>query len=65
MAKYYGSECKGPGCAGHKAGARYVRAGGRTLTKSSSSFNAGMRIAQKQLRKKGTVTRLAVRKRSR
>lgn len=64
MAKYYGKECKG-NCAGHKAGASYVRAGGRTLTRSSPSFNAGMRIAQKQLRKKGTVTRLAVRKRSR
>jgi len=64
MAKYYGKQCKG-NCAGHKAGARYVRSGGRTLTRSSASFNTGMRVAQRQLRKRGTVTRLAVRKRSR
>lgn len=57
MAKYYGSGCKGD-CGGHKAGARYVRSGGRKLTNHSPSFNKGMRIAQKQLKKKGKVARL-------
>ena len=57
MAKYYGSTCKG-GCGGHKAGARYVRSGGRKLSPHSPSFNKGMRVAQKQLKNKGKTTRL-------
>jgi|MEHZ01.6.fsa_nt_MEHZ011641856.1_10 hypothetical protein len=64
MAKYYGSQCLTPGCDGHKTGARYTRGGGRTLTRSSPSFNNGMRIAQKQLKNKGTRTRLSVTKKS-
>ena len=63
MAKYYGSQCK-TDCSGHKAGARYTRGGGRTLTRSSSSFNSGMRVAQKQKKKKGTRSRLSVTKKS-
>jgi hypothetical protein len=42
MAKYFGKQCK-TDCSGHKAGAKYTRGGGRTLTRSSSSFNTGMR----------------------
>lgn len=57
MAGYYGSKCKGD-CSGHRAGARYVRQGGRKLTAKSASFNRGMRIAQRQLKKKGKTTRL-------
>ena len=60
---YYGKTCKGD-CSGHKAGARYARSGGRTLTKSSSSFNEGMRIVQNQLKNKGQRTRMSVTKRS-
>lgn len=63
MAKYYGSKCKGD-CSGHRAGARYARSGGRSLTRSSSSFNKGMRIVQKQLKNKGKRTRMSVTKRS-
>jgi hypothetical protein len=58
MAKYFGSQCKG-NCDGHKAGARYARGGGRKLTKSSPSFNNGMRIVQKQLKNQGTMIRLS------
>jgi hypothetical protein len=57
MAKYFGSQCKG-NCDGHKAGARYARGGGRKLTSTSSSFNSGMRIVQKQAKNQGTVIRL-------
>jgi len=57
MATYFGSPCKG-NCDGHKAGARYARNGGRKLTKSSSSFNNGMRIVQKQAKNQGTTIRL-------
>lgn len=63
MAKYFGSPCKGA-CDGHKAGARYVRNGGRSLTRSSPSFNKGMRIAQKRLKKQGKRTRLSITKKS-
>jgi len=53
---YKGSPCK-TNCSGHRAGARYARAGGTTPSKSSSraggttpskssSFNNGMKIAQ-------------------
>lgn len=41
---YKGSPCK-TNCSGHRAGARYARAGGTTPSKSSS-FNNGMKIAQ-------------------
>jgi len=57
MAAYYGSKCKGD-CGGHKAGARYVRKGGRIMTSRSASFNRGMRLAQKHLKNKGVVSRL-------
>jgi hypothetical protein len=63
MATYLGSACKGA-CDGHRAGARYARRGGRTLTRSSSSFNKGMRIVQRQLKLKGTRTRMSITKRS-
>ena len=63
MAKYAGSQCKG-NCDGHKAGAAYVRRGGRTLTRSSSSFNNGMRIQQKRLKSRGVRTRLSITKKS-
>ena len=46
MAKYKGlSTCKGD-CSGHRAGARYSRSGGATPSRSSSSFNNGMKIQQ-------------------
>ena len=61
--KYKGSPCKGD-CSGHKAGARYARRGGRTLTRSSSSFNNGMRIEQKKMKSQGKRTRMSVTKRS-
>ena len=41
MAKYKGSVCK-TNCSGHRAGARYYRAGGRSPSPYSSSFNKGM-----------------------
>lgn len=63
MATYRGSPCKGD-CSGHRAGAAYARRGGRTLTRSSSSFNNGMRIAQKQFKAQGKKTRMSVTKRS-
>jgi len=63
MATYRGSPCKGD-CSGHRAGARYARRGGRTLTRSSSSFNNGMRIAQRQLKAQGKRTRMSVTKKS-
>ena len=63
MAKYKGSQCK-TDCSGHKAGASYTRGGGRTLTRSSSSFNNGMRLEQKSLKNKGVKSRLSIRKKS-
>jgi hypothetical protein len=63
MAKYRGSQCKG-NCAGHRAGARYARGGGRTLTRSSSSFNSGMRITQRDLKGRGIRTRMSITKKS-
>ena len=63
MASYKGSPCKGD-CGGHRAGARYARQGGRTLTRSSSSFNNGMRIEQKRLKSQGKRTRMQIRKNS-
>lgn len=63
MATYHGKQCKGD-CSGHRAGAAYVRRGGRSLTKSSSSFNAGMRVAQARYKKAGKRTRLSITKRS-
>ena len=63
MARYRGSTCKG-NCAGHRAGARYARGGGRTLTRSSSSFNSGMRIAQRDLKSRGIRTRMSITKKS-
>lgn len=63
MAKYSGSTCK-TDCSGHRAGARYARRGGRTLTRSSSSFNKGMRIQQKRLKARGVRTRMSITKRS-
>ena len=63
MARYRGSQCKG-NCAGHRAGARYARGGGRSLTRSSSSFNSGMRIAQRDLKSRGIRTRMSITKKS-
>ena len=63
MATYHGSPCKG-NCDGHRAGARYARGGGRSLTRSSSSFNKGMRVVQQQLKAKGQRTRMGITKRS-
>lgn len=63
MAKYRGSTCKG-NCDGHRAGARYARLGGRTLTRSSSSFNSGMRIIQRDLKRRGKRTRMSITRRS-
>jgi hypothetical protein len=63
MASYYGSQCK-TNCAGHRAGASYVRRGGRSLTRSSSSFNNGMRIQQKRTKQKGKRMRLSITKKS-
>ena len=63
MATYKGSPCKGD-CSGHKAGARYARRGGRSLTFSSPSFNKGMRLQQKAFKAKGKRTRMATTKRS-
>tara|TARA_R110000823_G_scaffold204607_1_gene335593 strand:+ start:798 stop:995 length:198 start_codon:yes stop_codon:yes gene_type:complete len=64
MAKYRGSPCKSGNCGGHKAGASYFRRGGRSLTKSSTSFNNGMRISQKRVKAAGKRTRLSVTKKS-
>ena len=63
MATYKGSPCK-TDCSGHRAGARYVRGGGRSLTRSPSSFNSGMRLEQKALKNKGVRSRLSITKRS-
>jgi len=63
MATYRGSPCKG-NCDGHRAGARYARLGGRTLTRSSSSFNSGMRVEQKRMKTAGKRTRMQTRKNS-
>lgn len=64
MATYRGSKCK-TNCAGHRAGATYFRRGGRSLTRSSSSFNAGMRAAQRVAKqRRGVRSRLSVTKRS-
>jgi hypothetical protein len=64
MATYKGSPCKTPGCLGHRAGASYARNGGRTLTRSSDSFNSGMRLEQKALKASGKRTRMSVNKKS-
>jgi hypothetical protein len=63
MATYSGYRCK-TDCSGHRAGAAYVRRGGRSLTRSSSSFNRGMRIQQRRLKARGTRTRLSITKKS-
>ena len=47
-ALFKGSHCKGT-CLGHRAGWNYAKGGGRTLTRSSTSFNSGVRIYLKQL----------------
>ena len=64
MAKYYGSDCLTPSCAGHKQGAAYFRKGGRSLTYSSPSFNKGMRIAQNRAKNQGVKSRLSITKKS-
>tara|TARA_B110000977_G_scaffold194615_1_gene271563 strand:+ start:5909 stop:6106 length:198 start_codon:yes stop_codon:yes gene_type:complete len=64
MATYQGSQCKTGSCGGHKAGASYARRGGRTLTRSSSSFNNGMRIIQRRLKSGGKRTRMSITKKS-
>lgn len=39
---FMGYDCKGPGCAGHKAGYRYARGGGGIPSPHSRSFNEGI-----------------------
>ena len=63
MAKYKGSQCI-TDCSGHRAGARYARRGGRSLTFSSPSFNKGMRLEQAAIKKKGKRTRMSYTKKS-
>jgi len=63
MATYRGSQCL-TDCSGHRKGAAYFRRGGRSLTKSSSSFNKGMRIAQGDAKRAGQRTRLSITKKS-
>lgn len=63
MAKYRGSPCI-TDCSGHRAGAGYFRSGGRSKTRSSPSFNKGMRIAQGDAKKRGQRTRISLTKRS-
>ena len=63
MATYRGSPCKGD-CSGHRAGARYARRGGRSLTRSSPSLNNGMRIEQQAMKKKGKRTRMSITRKS-
>lgn len=60
---YFGMNCK-TDCSGHRAGRRYALNGGRTLTRSSSSFNEGMRIAQRQMKNKGVTSRMGIKKKS-
>ena len=60
---YYGARCT-QDCGGHRAGYRYAKGGGRVLTRSSPSFNGGMRIAQRHLKNKGVASRMSVTKRS-
>lgn len=60
---YYGASCTGD-CGGHRAGYGYGKGGGRALTRSSPSFNSGMRIAQRHLKNKGVTSRMGVVKRS-
>ena len=63
MSEYRGSGCK-TDCSGHRAGASYFRKGGRSSTRSSTSFNNGMRLAQADAKKAGQRTRISVTKRS-
>lgn len=63
MATYKGKPCK-TDCSGHIAGESYFNRGGRTLTRSSSSFNNGMRIGQSEFKQSGGKSRLRVTKRS-
>jgi len=60
---YFGMNCK-QDCGGHRAGRRYALNGGRSLSRSSSSFNEGMRIAQRQMKNKGQRTRMSITKKS-
>ena len=63
MAKWRGDTCRS-NCGGHRAGAAYFRRGGRSLTKSSPSFNEGMRTAQRIAKRRGVRSRLSITKRS-
>jgi hypothetical protein len=63
MATYRGRQCK-TDCSGHRAGASYFRKGGRALTRTSSSFNGGMRASQQRVKAAGKRTRLAITKKS-
>lgn len=57
MAKYFGSDCL-TDCSGHKAGAKYVRDGGRTRNRQSPSFDKGSNIQATRMRKRGVSVRL-------
>ena len=61
--KWRGDVCK-DNCGGHRKGAQYFRKGGRSLTKSSTSFNEGMRTAQRLAKRRGVRSRLSITKRS-
>jgi hypothetical protein len=63
MATWRGDQCK-DNCGGHRAGASYFRKGGRSLTRSSSSFNEGMRTAQRLAKRRGVRSRLSITKKS-
>jgi|TARA_R110000765_G_scaffold398911_1_gene493393 hypothetical protein len=58
MATYFGASCITSGCDGHKAGAVYVRRGGRLKNNKSPSFTSGMGKQAKRMRKRGTAVRL-------
>ena len=49
--KFMGSVCKG-NCSGHRAGYRYGQRGGTLPAKRSSSFNAGLKSAIRQRKKR-------------
>jgi hypothetical protein len=49
--KFRGSQCK-TDCSGHRAGLNYYLKGGRKKSRTSSSFNRGMKIGIKAAKAK-------------
>lgn len=49
--KFRGSQCK-TDCGGHRAGMEYYLKGGRKKSRTSSSFNKGMKIGIKAAKAK-------------